>query len=174
MVFSTDRHEVVGGSASVTFEGSGPAEGLQDVGRQWTRAAEPAARTTGTRVRGELTKRRRGAGQLLALREELQRQRDFRTEQLAHLDTHDDQGPALMGYGPRAADPDAADALDEVRALVAAGARQALADIELALARMDDGRFGRCRTCDAAIPLAVLTAIPKTTLCLACSLLPVR
>jgi DnaK suppressor protein len=106
--------------------------------------------------------------QLPALREELQRQRNFRTEQLAHLNAHDDNRAALAGYGPRAADGDAARALDEVRALVAAGARQALADIELALARMNDGSYGRCRACDAAIPLAVLTAIPKTTLCLAC------
>jgi DnaK suppressor protein len=73
-----------------------------------------------------------------------------------------------VGYGPRAVDGDVARALDEVRALVAAGARQALADIDLALARMNDGNYGRCRPCDAGIPLAVRTAIPKTTLCRAC------
>jgi RNA polymerase-binding transcription factor DksA len=52
--------------------------------------------------------------------------------------------------------------------LVTAGARQALADIELALTRMNDGNYGRCRVCDAGIPLAVLTAIPTTTLCRSC------
>jgi RNA polymerase-binding transcription factor DksA len=52
--------------------------------------------------------------------------------------------------------------------VVAAGARQALADIDLALARMNDGSYGRCRACDDVIPLAVLTAIPRTTLCLSC------
>jgi RNA polymerase-binding transcription factor DksA len=106
--------------------------------------------------------------ELPALREELERQRDFRTEQLAQLDAHDDARATLAGYGARAADGDAARALDEVHALVAAGARRALADIELALARMDDGSYGRCRACDAPIPSALLTAIPTTTSCLAC------
>jgi DnaK suppressor protein len=105
---------------------------------------------------------------LPALREELESQRDFRKEQLAHLIAHNENRTSLAGYGPHAVDGDAARALNEVRALVAAGARQALADIELALARMNDGTYGRCRACDAGIPLAVLTAIPKTTLCRAC------
>jgi DnaK suppressor protein len=106
--------------------------------------------------------------QLPAMRKELERQRDFRNEQLAHLIAHDENRTSLVGYGPRAMDRDAARALDEVRALVAAGARQALTDIELALARMNDGTYGRCRACNADIPLAVLTAIPKTTLCQGC------
>lgn len=105
---------------------------------------------------------------LPALRDELERQRDFRNEQLAHLIAHDENRVSLTGYGPHAMDGDAARALDEVRAVVAAGARQALADIELALARMNDGNYGRCRACDASIPLAVLTAIPTTTLCRTC------
>jgi RNA polymerase-binding transcription factor DksA len=104
---------------------------------------------------------------LPALRVELEQQRDFRNEQLAHLLDHNENRASLAGYGPRA-DGDAARALDEVRAMVTAGARQALADIELALARMNDGTYGRCRACDAGIPLAVLTAIPTTTLCRAC------
>jgi RNA polymerase-binding transcription factor DksA len=111
---------------------------------------------------------RRLVRRLPALRKELERQRDFRSEQLAHLIAHDENRTSLVGYEPRAMDGDAARALDEVRALVAAGARQALADIELALARMNEGTYGRCRACDADIPLAVLTAIPKTTLCQGC------
>jgi DnaK suppressor protein len=111
---------------------------------------------------------RRLVRQLPALRKELDRQWDFRREQVAHLFAHDENRASLVGYGPRAMDGDAARALDEVRTLVAAGARQALTDIELALARMNEGTYGRCRACDADIPLAVLTAIPKTTLCQAC------
>ena len=56
----------------------------------------------------------------------------------------------------------------EVEALVTAGARRALADIELALVRMRTGHYGYCRICGTGIPLVVLEAIPKTTLCLAC------
>jgi RNA polymerase-binding transcription factor DksA len=111
---------------------------------------------------------RRLARQLPALRAELERQRDFRDEQLAHLVAHEHTHTALIGYGPRAADPDAARALREVRATVATGARQALADIELALRRIRTGQYGRCRACGADIPLAVLTAIPKSTLCVTC------
>jgi DnaK suppressor protein len=110
---------------------------------------------------------------LPALRDELERQRDFREEQLAHLIVHDENRTSLTGYGPRALNGDAARALDEIRAVVAAGARQALADIEFALARMDDGKYGKCRACDAGIPLAVLTTIPTTTLCRSCYLLSV-
>jgi DnaK suppressor protein len=58
--------------------------------------------------------------------------------------------------------------LREVDALVAAGARQALADIELALVRIRTGHYGYCRSCGARIPLVLLEAIPKTTLCLVC------
>jgi DnaK suppressor protein len=108
--------------------------------------------------------------QLPALRKELERQRDFRKEQLAHLIAHDENWTSLVGYGPRAMDGDAVRALREVRASVATGARHALADIELALARMSDGSYGRCRACDGGIPLAVLTAIPATTVCRACQL----
>jgi DnaK suppressor protein len=108
--------------------------------------------------------------QLPALRHELERQRDFREEQLAHLVAHDESGTSLIGYGPRATDGDAARALREVRALVVSGARRALADIELALARMSEGSYGWCRACDAGIPIVVLAAIPTTTLCRACQL----
>ena len=59
-------------------------------------------------------------------------------------------------------------ALREVDALVAAGAHRALADIEMALSRIRTGRYGYCRSCEGPIPLVVLEAIPKTTLCLTC------
>ncbi|GAA5134828.1 TraR/DksA family transcriptional regulator [Pseudonocardia adelaidensis] len=116
-------------------------------------------------VQSSLARSRR---QLPALREELERQRDFREEQLAHLLAHDEIRTSPSGHEPHAADDDGSRALREIRGLVAVGARQALADIELALARMDDGTYGRCRACDSAIAPAVLTAIPATTLCPAC------
>ncbi|MDN5919809.1 MAG: TraR/DksA C4-type zinc finger protein [Pseudonocardia sp.] len=95
---------------------------------------------------------------LLGVRAMLVRQRDFRREQLeAHerRDTTSATGAAL-------------DPTCEVNALVAAGARRALADIELALSRLATGRYGRCRICDTDIPLALLQAIPQTTVCLSC------
>jgi DnaK suppressor protein len=96
----------------------------------------------------------------------LEQQRDFRREQLTQVDG--DQRTRLRTNGAAGQDHEAALARREVEALVAAGARRALADIELALVRMRTGHYGHCRICGASIPLVVLEAIPKTTLCLAC------
>ena len=109
------------------------------------------------------------ASRLPDLRAALERQRDFRREQLAQIDLHRPTRtplPAANDAVDRAEEPTSA--LREVEALVAAGARRALIDIELALARMRTGDYGCCRVCGTAIPLAVLEAIPKTTLCLVC------
>jgi DnaK suppressor protein len=107
------------------------------------------------------------ASRLPVLRAALERQRHFRREQLAQLDssggTHLWPAPAVAGE-----DRETALALREVDALVAADARRALADIETALGRMRTGRYGYCRSCEGRIPLVVLEAIPKTTLCLTC------
>ena len=106
------------------------------------------------------------AARLPTLRATLEQERAFRRDQLARLDPHEGArsavDPPVDGY------QEAASALREVDALIAAGARRALDDIELAMARMHTGRYGYCRTCGLGIPLVVLEAIPKTTLCLAC------
>lgn len=47
---------------------------------------------------------RRLVGLLPALRAELERQREFRIEQLAHLITHDEHRMPMLGHGPRATD----------------------------------------------------------------------
>jgi DnaK suppressor protein len=43
-----------------------------------------------------------------------------------------------------------------------------LDDIERALARIADGRYGRCASCGEAIALARLQAQPAASMCLAC------
>lgn len=94
---------------------------------------------------------------LAGVRATLMRRRDFRREQ-------------LNGYGldRTSATRAANDATREVQALVAASARRALQDIELALSRIADGRYGYCRVCGTEIPLAVLEAVPQTSVCLPC------
>lgn len=95
----------------------------------------------------------------------MEQQHRFRCEQLATLvdqESEDGADPSELE------DWETVCARREVDGVLAAGARRALGDIELALARMDAGRYGFCRSCGAAIPLALLGAIPKTTLCLAC------
>jgi DnaK suppressor protein len=90
---------------------------------------------------------------LAGLREALERERRFRIEQLAELAA----APA------RRDDPRA-----EVDALVVAGARRALADIDAALEAMRRGRYGRCGACAGPIPWRVLCANPRARLCWTC------
>jgi DnaK suppressor protein len=111
------------------------------------------------------------AGKLPALRAVLEQQLRFRREQLARLA---ERGEAFEGVSgaklPRGRTQGAELALREVDALVAAGARRALHDIQVALNRMRAGRYGHCRSCGDRIPLAMLEAIPKTTVCLSCQI----
>ncbi len=46
---------------------------------------------------------------------------------------------------------------------------QTLAEIAAALARMDQGTFGRCEECQREIPPARLHALPYTRYCIACA-----
>ena len=111
------------------------------------------------------------ARMLPALRAALERQLRFRREQLARLGERDEAfGPVSGAELPDTRTQEATRALREVDALVAAGARRALDDISTALARMQEGRYGHCRSCGDRIPLAVLAAVPKTTLCLTCQI----
>lgn len=106
---------------------------------------------------------------LPSLRKALEEHRDFRVEQLAELAR--DQTASARSWEAEAeaeAGAGAGAAAREVASLIAAGARQALADIERALGAMDAGTYGRCAGCAAEIPLAILLAVPRTTVCLAC------
>lgn len=57
----------------------------------------------------------------------------------------------------------------ELAELSAARARQAVDDIDDALARMDDGSYGICASCGTAIPAARLEALPYARTCVACA-----
>ena len=105
---------------------------------------------------------------LPALRSALERQLRFRGDQLAELEVGEHTSRSRSANPPDRPNEEAVYGLQEVDALVLAGARRALADIELALVRMRTGRYGYCRSCGARIPLVVLEAVPRTTLCLAC------
>ncbi len=50
----------------------------------------------------------------------------------------------------------------------AARARDAIADIEHALERLDAGSYGTCEECGVAIPFERLEAIPAARFCVAC------
>jgi RNA polymerase-binding transcription factor DksA len=56
----------------------------------------------------------------------------------------------------------------EIAAAVESNAREALEDIAAALARLDDGSYGLCRTCRLPIAPERLEAMPETRWCVAC------
>ena len=47
--------------------------------------------------------------------------------------------------------------------------RRELAEIDAALARIEDGRYGRCLSCGGPMGLQRLRAIPEARYCIACS-----
>jgi hypothetical protein len=73
--------------------------------------------------------------------------------------------------GPLSGDPSGAD--DDVPPEpLSEGVRRELAEIEAALGRIADGRYGRCLTCGGPIGLQRLRAIPEARYCVACSSQP--
>ena len=98
---------------------------------------------------------------LAALRENLHEQRLFRQEQLHQLSAsrHARTDARLR--------PQAASQI-EVRVKLAASARMVLADVEAALARMDQGRYGTCHLCRRPIDRERLMIVPQARYCARC------
>jgi RNA polymerase-binding transcription factor DksA len=69
---------------------------------------------------------------------------------------------------PDAAGPLASSNREVTRALVA-GARSALHAVQAALWRMDEGTYGLCTGCGAAVDAALLAAVPHTAQCADCA-----
>jgi RNA polymerase-binding transcription factor DksA len=55
-----------------------------------------------------------------------------------------------------------------VVALLDAHARRAIADITVALARIESGTYGQCANCGSRIDIERLVALPRVELCIAC------
>ncbi|MFI1469263.1 TraR/DksA family transcriptional regulator [Streptomyces wuyuanensis] len=101
------------------------------------------------------------AGDLVALRENLHEQYLFRQEQLRQIGS-----PA-----PSRADDllaQQAPSQLEVRVKVAASARMVLADVEAALRRMDEGRYGACHLCRQPVERERLMIVPQARYCSRC------
>ncbi|MFE7767270.1 TraR/DksA family transcriptional regulator [Streptomyces sp. NPDC057438] len=101
------------------------------------------------------------AADLAALRDSLNEQRLFRREQIQQLTaTAVPRAEALLDR--RAASQ------TEVRVQLAASARMVLADVEAALERMDQGRYGSCHLCRGPIDRERLTIVPQARSCGRC------
>ncbi len=58
---------------------------------------------------------------------------------------------------------------DEVLEHLDEGGRRRVAMLRAALSRMHDGSYGRCVSCDAAIPAGRLRVLPDTPWCVGCA-----
>jgi RNA polymerase-binding transcription factor DksA len=96
---------------------------------------------------------------LAALEENLHEQRRFREEQLRQIAAV----PSRAGEPSR---PGAAQT--EVRVKLAASARMVLSDVEAALARLADGRYGRCHLCRRPVDRERLMIVPQARYCARC------
>ncbi|MFD7278616.1 TraR/DksA family transcriptional regulator [Streptomyces sp. NPDC059862] len=96
---------------------------------------------------------------LAALRENLHEQRLFRHEQVQQLSAAATNRTLL---DRRAASQ------TEVRVKLAASARMVLADVEAALTRMDQGRYGACHLCRRPITRERLMIVPQARYCARC------
>jgi RNA polymerase-binding transcription factor DksA len=96
-------------------------------------------------------------GDLSEFRAALEQQRLLRSQQISEL-----AGRAL---------PE--EAIDEPQSEVSnalrAAARNALSDIEAALARLDEGAYGVCSRCRTVIPRERLEVLPMAALCMGCA-----
>lgn len=135
------------------------------------RAADPAtgraARRTTDRATHHVPRHapHRGAHltpeDLAALRENLHEQRLFRQEQLQQI------AAAAASRADALLQRQAA-AQVEVRVKLAASARMVLADVEAALARLDDGSYGACHLCRRPIARERLEIVPQARYCARC------
>lgn len=105
------------------------------------------------------------AASLPLLQQMLEEQRQFRLTQLAELAVEADS--LVRPVGDRG-DAAAEAARREVVAALVTAARQALDDAEAALARMRDGRYGRCQGCGGRISLERLYVVPQSGMCVDC------
>jgi DnaK suppressor protein len=105
--------------------------------------------------------------------ERLERLRGYLLEQRAVLQQQlaglaDTAQEANVGLGNHMAE-DATAAFDQATVVsLRRGHQRALADVENALHRMADKRYGFCERCNDEIDFARLKAMPHATLCMSC------
>lgn len=105
--------------------------------------------------------------------ERIERLRGYLLEQQATLKQQlvglaDAVQEANVGLGNHMAE-DATAAFDQAATLsLRRGHERALRQVESALTRMAEQRYGRCERCDQEIDFARLKAVPQTTLCMNC------
>ncbi|UTI64431.1 TraR/DksA C4-type zinc finger protein [Paraconexibacter antarcticus] len=105
---------------------------------------------------------------LTAIRRVLEDRRDGSRERVSGLARTPERGSGL-GFGKRIGDGtiEAVSRLTDIG--VGSTLERGLARTERALTKLDEGTYGVCDTCGAAIPAPRLRAMPDSVHCLACA-----
>src|SRR5215207_9136610 len=104
-----------------------------------------------------------------AIRTAIERRRDELRAELATLTRVTRDPSATIGLGKRVGEG-TNEAISRIERVAQADALTAtLADVERALAKLDDGTYGICDRCGALIPEERLEARPWTSRCVACA-----
>jgi DnaK suppressor protein len=99
---------------------------------------------------------------LLTVRTALEAERDGLTRQLGEVEADG----ATSDVDENFADSAQVAAEHVENRTLAAQLTDQLADVEAALARIDDGTYGRCEVCDQPVSPARLEAMPSTRFCI--------
>lgn len=99
-------------------------------------------------------------------RARLRDERDALRRQLDELGFGTEGGPV---YDPNHADSSQVTTERGEAEALAASLREALTEVEAALAKFDDGTYGRCEGCGEPIAPARLEAKPEARLCITCA-----
>ena len=106
---------------------------------------------------------------IAAIRSELRVRHDELVAELAALTTVTRDPSATIGFGKRVGEG-TSEAIGRIERVAQADALTAkLADVDRSLAKIEDGTYGFCDRCGAAIPDERLEARPWAVLCLRCS-----
>jgi DnaK suppressor protein len=108
---------------------------------------------------------------LQRLRTELEAERDNLLAELAEhgADPYSEKVDRIDGIDDNFADSAAATAERSEALAFIDSARERLADVDAALARMDGGGYGTCIDCGVEIPVARLEARPLSIRCVECA-----
>src|SRR2546421_6712394 len=87
-------------------------------------------------------------------------------EELASLAQQ--QGPDEVQFDDESGEGDSTGVARDRDRTVVELARATIEDVDLALAKIDEGTYGRCEHCGESIPRARLEALPAARLCLDC------
>lgn len=129
-------------------------------------AASKAAKRSGSRAKGGATFLRQQRELLVAERDNYLRQAEELKAEADSLALEHEPGD--VQFDEEGGEGGTSNVDRELDLVLSGQARAAIAEIDRALTKLDDGTYGRCERCGTDIPQARLQALPHAALCVAC------